>query len=1192
MIRITQINLHHCIVATTNLILYLNRHDIDVALIQEPWINGDEIMGLEHNLYKLIKIGNTNKPRACIMIKNNVNCFTLTQHCCRDLMTISVEINDFQFIIASAYFPHGDDCEPPPRAVRDLARHCEEKGIEFVVGCDANSHNILWGSTDTNDRGQNILDFIIENNLTIYNTGGEYTFQTKNRKEVLDLTFGSIKCLTDWEVSNEVSFSDHKYIDFSIDYANVVKNKFYRNPRKTDWDKFKRLISRKLGNKQFVLEDTEAIETSLNTIVDALTTSFRKSCPVSKTGTKKNQPWWSPELRALRQEARRAFNKARKEGRDELWLTYRNKLRIFKKEIRKAKEEYHEDLIGELTNIKDTSRLRKLMSKQEHTINNLRNSDNTWTNTSEETLTTLLKTHFPGCVFGRSADEGNTQYTPRIHSNITGIVTYHSLHWAVNTFGPYKSPGMDGIYPKMLQESVTIIGNTLIDILNFCLENTYVPKSWREIKVVFIPKAGKIQHNTVKDYRPISLSSFMLKTLERILDEFVRDNIGVNHLSGSQHAYIKGRSVDSALHSVVHHIERSLLFKDYTMGAFLDVEGAFNNIKSSAIQIALTQTGIDNNITLWLLSMLEQRYITSELGETRMRVKATRGTPQGGVISPLLWLLVMNEILCLLDAKGIKVVAYADDLVLLVSGKFLNSVSDILNSSLKMLSTWAEKCGLNVNPEKTELVLFTRRMKIPPFSLPKLNGVSLMLSNSAKFLGIILDRKLDWRENLNNRIRKAYAALYSCQKLLGSRGRLKPKLVYWLYTAVVRPVATYGCHVWWPILTHRVHSSAINRLNRVALLSITGAMRTTPTAAMEIALNIAPMDVHVLQTAKVTLIRLREASSLMTRYIGHSDLISDTVEICSSDYTVPYNMTRGKWTVVVPSLNDWAVGKVKFSKLNIFTDGSKMTEGTGCGVFCNELELEKSYRLRNDCSIFQAEVYAIAMAARLISEFRICSSDISFFVDSQAAIMALRSNNIRSKVVSNCHKELDALCEQHKVTICWVPGHKGIEGNEKADELAKRGASLPLEVVALEVFPPLSLSFHHIRQEYRLIWMERWNTSDTCRQTKFLWDESNVKYSKTLLEMSRIRLRKIIYIITGHNTLGKHMVRLGIIEDDTCRWCGEATEDSFHYLCECPALANRRFNVFGSYFFQSLLEIRGLNPELLLEYIKASRWND
>ena len=183
-----------------------------------------------------------------------------------------------------------------------------------------------------------------------------------------------------------------------------------------------------------------------------------------------------------------------------------------------------------------------------------------------------------------------------------------------------------------------------------------------------------------------------------------------------------------------------------------------------------------------------------------------------------------------------------------------------------MLSSWARKCGLNVNPAKTELVLFTRKKKIPNFRLPQLNGVELSLSNSANFF-----------------------FLFKKNKVIGTKDGIKPKLFHWLYTAIVRPVVTYGCHVWWPVVTKKVHSDSINRINRLALLCMTNAMRTTPTAALEIMLNIPPLDIYTRQIAKTTLVRLNQSNSLQSRIVRHSESVKD-LGMINTDYMISYNI--------------------------------------------------------------------------------------------------------------------------------------------------------------------------------------------------------------------------------------------------------------------------------------------------------------
>jgi len=87
-----------------------------------------------------------------------------------------------------------------------------------------------------------------------------------------------------------------------------------------------------------------------------------------------------------------------------------------------------------------------------------------------------------------------------------------------------------------------------------------------------------------------------LKTLERLIDTHIRLTIDRSLLSDAQHAYRKGRSTDTALHSLVYSIERGFRNKEYSLAAFLDIEGAFNNVTPTAITGALTNVGIERSI--------------------------------------------------------------------------------------------------------------------------------------------------------------------------------------------------------------------------------------------------------------------------------------------------------------------------------------------------------------------------------------------------------------------------------------------------------------------------------------------------------------------------------------------------------------------------------------------------------------------
>jgi len=88
---------------------------------------------------------------------------------------------------------------------------------------------------------------------------------------------------------------------------------------------------------------------------------------------------------------------------------------------------------------------------------------------------------------------------------------------------------------------------------------------------------------------PISLTSFLLKTLEKLLDLHIRNDVG-RLMSSNQHAYTKGKSVETALHSLVVTVERAPNIKEYALGVFVDISGASINVKTDAIMDRLEAT--------------------------------------------------------------------------------------------------------------------------------------------------------------------------------------------------------------------------------------------------------------------------------------------------------------------------------------------------------------------------------------------------------------------------------------------------------------------------------------------------------------------------------------------------------------------------------------------------------------------------
>lgn len=1203
---VVQINLHHCKAATDDLMLFMTQKDIDIGLIQEPYLLKGKILGLRSRDFNIYHPHTEGKLRACIVAKKSINLFLLTPYSNEDLTVVSCELKDISLLLSSAYMPYEED-GPPPEAVRTLAVFAKSRGRHLVIGCDANGHHIQWGCRNNNNRGESIFEFLLSTNLIICNKGNAPTFQNRVREEILDLTLASdsvFNLVEDWRVSTTCSFSDHNRILFTLNLR-IDRPKPFRNPQKVNWEKFSNLVARKLAPPSATASPSVTnIEKSVDDLVSVLKESFDNSCPISRPRRKTSAVWWTPELRQLRVKTRKLFNRAKISKRIEDWDNYKASFNEYKYSIRTAKLRSWQTFCESIEVENEAARLRKVLSKDPCVPGYIQKLDGSWTESSKESLELLIETHFPGCKDPETATPFRAA-APCDHTDeevISTIVKEDKVAWAINSFKPYKSAGPDGIIPAMLQQSLCSVVPHLVSIFSDCLRTGYTPSKWKEVRVVFIPKAGKPNHSTAKDYRPISLSSFLLKTLERLIDLHIKGMINFQNLCEAQHAYLKGKSVESALHCVVREIEHSLSLKEYTMAAFLDIEGAFNNVNTEAIEEALIDLEVNRYIAYWVENMLNSRIINSAVGPSSMRRLTTRGTPQGGVLSPTLWLLIVNKILKIFTEKRIKIVAYADDLVILIKGKYLSTISELMESALKELSRWAEQKGLGVNPRKTELVLFTRKRKIPNFTLPKLDGTTIVLSSEAKYLGVILDSKLTWKRNVEERMKKGLNALYACKRTFGKRWGLQPRIIHWMYTAIIRPIISYGSLVWWTATEIKSYLNELYKVQRLAALCTTGVMRSAPQAGLDMILHLLPLDLFIKGSAAKGALRLRESNMWKHTNYGHAKILNKVKTMgekynsesftATSDYLIPYNDFNIDIPILYPGREDWESEKViNDHEITIYTDGSKMDIGTGAGFYSEALQKQESFRLPEACSVFQAEVLAIEKAALSIKDSHIPPSDITIFVDSQAALKSIGSNTIKSKAVRKCRDSLITI-RHHKVKLCWVPGHSNVEGNEKADELARRGSALSISEADTSILPPIGRLYNIIdniiEREANASWLSR----EDCAISRALWPELNKMKTKTLLALDRSSIRTLTGVITGHCAIGVMLRKWNAESSDLCRSCGdeEEVESIQHLLCRCPALQERRLRTLGSRFFGSTAEVAELRIKDLLGFIKSSSW--
>lgn len=1183
-----QINLQHSRKGTATLCRTLEELHTGICLIQEPWVVRGKVQGLGGK-GSLWSFGNTSgPPRACVLATRNIKGSPLLQFCDRDVVAVLTKWNNKNLVIASVYMDGQMEC-PPPK-MRSLVEDCHQKSLPLLIGCDANAHHITWGSTGVNKRGLELVDYLASTDLHILNTGNKPTFVTSNRREVLDLTLASSSLLgyvTNWFVDDAESSSDHRYIKARVN-AGKSDPITCRNRRKTDWQRYTSKLLENVQNLPLLeVEGTSALDTRVEDLTSAIVSAFHQACPERTVRPRTRVvPWWTEELTRLRRSCRRAF-RVTGDGSQKTWNEYKEARNAYHYALRKAKRDSWRRFCAEVEGCPAASRLHRILRRDPIHLGALKKGDGIYTDSIQNSFRYLLEEHFP-------SDPGwvqrEAEHAPRFEAEVGNIVTVTRLRRAIMSFGPFKAAGSDGIFPALLQHGIDCLAPHMLCIMRGCLVFGYVPKAWRTMRVVFLPKPGKTTYESPNSWRPISLTSFMLKTLERLIDWHIRTPDLMERLKrAGQFAYMSGVSTEAALHQVVGRLERSLKSSEVAIATFLDIKGAFSDAPFSTMINSLVRNRVNPMCVRFITHMLESRSVeTQYMGETFSR-RAERGCPQGGVLSPLLWNLVVEELLSGLKHRFpmLYIQGFADDVACISSGPDSLIVAEHMQAALNFTASWCTRVGLSVN-DKLSVLFITNRKKVVRKELT-LQGAPLSYKDTVKYLGVTIHHRLSWASHCRDRSDKAMSALALCRRALASSWGLSPKLTLWLYTAVIRPMVEYGAVVIAPSTMVKSHMKKLHMAQRQALMGATGALRSTSGAALEAMFGVLPINIRIQQAALQTYHRLFHRGQWLhwshvgrTQMTTHFDLVAKLGKNVPGfyypcDYSCEFLPETRKFKVYIRSRTDWMQNGFETEGTpdwTCFTDGSRM-EGSSGSAFVvwasgpPPVCYESAVPLGRMITVYQAELRGIMdVGVYLLRESRPLDS-IKIYVDNQSSLRALTSVKKVEGLVRETFDILNNLADGRSVTLSWVPSHCGFAGNEAVDLAAKRAANTAFAgpEPAMSVSP--SVVKLQIRDWARACHETVWRNRRDCGLTRELVPSLYGCWNKTLVSLPRYKIRFVTWIITGHSPLARHLWKMGVVDSPLCAVCG-VEEDTLHFLGECERYSALRYDVLGAH---------GLEPE-------------
>lgn len=355
------------------------------------------------------------------------------------------------------------------------------------------------------------------------------------------------------------------------------------------------------------------------------------------------------------------------------------------------------------------------------------------------------------------------------------------------------------------------------------LDHAFVPDSWKQANVTPVHKGkGKATSDT-SSYRPVSITSILCRTFERLLNRAVLTFLEENSvLLPSQHGFRPNRSCETALTTITNYISHSIDSRTPVDLIQLDLSNAFDTLNHNLLIRKAALVGLRGSLLLWLARFVTGRTQRVLYGGSRSRsYPALSGVPQGSVLGPTLFSIYVND---MPQSSDTLLVQYADD-TSIVARISSPDCSARLQDYLTRVSDWAHVNYLSVSESKSIVMRFhtTKCASLPLYTLA---GSVLHNVQSASILGVRFKPALAFTLHISGAVAKARRTLGFVTRISRSLGAAAFRA---LYTALVLPKLEYCSSVWHPYqaqltsklegVQHRATRTLFSRLghNRNAL---------------------------------------------------------------------------------------------------------------------------------------------------------------------------------------------------------------------------------------------------------------------------------------------------------------------------------------------------------------------------------------
>ncbi len=622
----------------------------------------------------------------------------LKKMCCSDLETLFINCKPFysprefcSFILVSVYIPPQARVSSALQKLADLITDTEQQHPDSVL--------IILGDFNKANLSRELPKY------------RQHVACPTRDSNILDHCYTTIKNAYHSVPRAALGLSDHCLVHLIPTYRQKLKSakpvvktvKRWTNETEwvlqacldlTDWSVFEAAANN--------LDELTETVTSYNTFCEDMCIPTRTHLTYNN-----DKPWFTAKLRQLRQAKEDAFKKGDK-------VLYKQAKYTLEKEIRVAKRNYSNKLRIQFSSSDSASvwkglkEITNYKTPSPNTVENQQQADNL----NEFYCRFEKKKHPTLDTSGHLSTQPLTPPATPLFPTPAIQFSEEDVRQVFRKQKRKKAPGPVGVTPACLKTCADQLAPIFTQIFNRSLELCEVPSCFKRFTIIPVPKKSKI--TGLNDYRPVALTSVVMKSFEKLVLAHLKDITGPS-LDPRQFAYRGNRSVDDAvnmgLHYVLQHLDRP---GAYVRILFVDFSSAFNTIIPNRLLPKLTQLSVPTSVCQWITSFLTDRQQLVRLGKfSSSTCSISTGAPQGCVLSPLLFSLYTND--CTSKDPSVKLLKFADETTLI--GLIQDGDESAYRQEVKELAVWCSLNNLELNTLKTvEMIVELRKFNLRKFA--------------------------------------------------------------------------------------------------------------------------------------------------------------------------------------------------------------------------------------------------------------------------------------------------------------------------------------------------------------------------------------------------------------------------------------------------------------------------------------------